>query len=199
MDEQADQEKKGGIKLRISLFFESLKKIPLHIYIWVVALIALSLVVLAFFFPSIIPSFFKNLIETPPPSKEQKENVAEPFKPSPIPLAPGRQVYSISGGKTGAPRMTQATIDPLDVEEGQLQTFEVKAFDEESEITKITATVVTDNSQETYSLKLSDGTAQEGTWNGSWRIADTFLYNYQLVLTVTNQNGNESTVTMTFR
>jgi hypothetical protein len=54
------------------------------------------------------------------------------------PLAPGKQIYSISGGKKDAPQMTQAVVDPLDIKLKQTQTLTVKARDPKG-ITEIKA------------------------------------------------------------
>jgi hypothetical protein len=184
------------MKKWLSGVFTRLKTLPFYVYLFAASFLIIILVGVAYLYPSLLPDSLKRLVD---PFPQQGENIAEPPRLSSIPIAAGRQVYNISGGKTGAPRMIQAIVDPLDIEGNELQSFMVNAFDEESEIVGITAAVITDNGQNEYPLSLTDGTRSQGTWSGSWRITDTFLYNYQIMLTAVNQNGVESTVTMTFR
>ena len=37
-----------------------------------------------------------------------------------------------------------------------------------------------------------DGSAADGTWQGSWTVDDSYLYNYNLILTAVSSRGQTS-------
>jgi hypothetical protein len=201
MEEDPAQNGVQSFGSKFTILNQNLKKhIPKWpIYYWVfIVVLAIALIlgtIYLYLSPQLKHKLFNNPEPTPVPPTE---NTWVPAKPAPAPLAPGKQVYTISGGKKGAPQMTMATIDPLDVKKGQLQTFTVEANDVK-DISTINAEVITDNEKKTYPLKLHEGTDNNGAWTGSWRINDTFDYHYQIRITAKNSEGLESAVTLSFR
>jgi len=185
-----------AFKERIQKVSKKIKETPVFLPLFIVVFLIVAIVtaVRFSFFP--LPKFLEKLFK--PFSQPPRENVAIPAKPPPIPLAPGEQVYNISGGKKDAPQMTLAVVDPLDVKSRQTQTLTLKARDPKG-ITEIKATVVTDNERVENKLERIEGDENDGVWKGSWRIKDSFDYNYQIILTAKNSENLESVVTLTFR
>jgi len=130
------------IKNSLKPIKERLPKKPLYLWLLISALV-LAIISGAFYFflsPDLRQKTLKTLKLKPAPD-QQPTPTLKPIRP----LAPGKQTYTISGGKKGAPQITEAVIDPLDVKKNQNQTFTVKASDEK-EIVEIKA-VVEDNGQ----------------------------------------------------
>mgnify|MGYP001558152017 CR=1 FL=1 len=128
-----------------------------------------------------------------------EKNISEPYKGTPKPLATGRQTYLISGSKKGAPKISEATIDPIDPKEGASQTFSVKALAlEAGPIADVSVTMITDNEKKTYPLKSISGTNLDGTWQGTWSLKDSYLYTYQAAIKAKSATS-EWEVTLTFR
>lgn len=131
---------------------------------------------------------------------EENKNIAEPFKPSPRPLATGKQTYLISGSTPGAPKMSEVTFDPIDPKSGQNQIVIVKALDVNGSLVRsVSVTLNTDNKSETHSLSLSQGTAQDGVWQGSWKISDSYDYKYTATFRAENAAELAQTSTLTLR
>ena len=49
-----------------------------------------------------------------------------------------------------------------------------------------------------YPFKLISGTNTDGQWQGSWKMDDTYLYNYLLTLTAESANKS-ATIEITLR
>ena len=174
---------------------KKLGKVPK--YVWILtAFVVAVIVVLAVFFPSFLSELTNKLFN--PSSSRQKANVATPAVPRIVPIAQGKQIYNISGGTKGGPQMTQAIIDPLDPTSSQVQTLTLKVNNLKP-IIEIKATVITDNKEGVNFLKLTEGSDVDGVWQGSWKISDDYDYNYQIVLVAKNNEGTETTTTLTFR
>lgn len=192
---------KNFFKEKVSGVWEKVEKpkvFTVYIVLAVLGLIVFSFVILSYFFPGILPKFLRGIFQRKTSQEEGVPNVAEPFKPTPLPLAHGRQTYTISGGKEGAPRITEATIDPLDVSLGGSQTFSVEARDEDG-ITSIAAILVTDEGEQENILRLTGGSNKLGTWQGNWRVTTSFDYTYRVRIEARDALDNESSVTLTFR
>jgi len=113
------------------------------------------------------------------------------------PIASGERTYTTS--TRSVPRITEITVNPLDVNLGETQIVTVKANDSnESPITLVSGSGGTDNDSIPFSLTLIDGDELDGTWQGSWSPQDTFCNNYTVGITATSASG-ESNVTLTFR
>ena len=95
--------------------------------------------------------------------------------------------------------MGQGFIDPYDpaLEEKQTLTIEVNNFDKPVE--KVTAILTTDNKvSPEYPLKQIDGTENNGHWQGSWTVNNSYLHNYVLTIKAVGPNGT-SKVDITLR
>ena len=175
-------------------FKEKIARVPIRIWLFIVVLIITIITVALYIFLS--PSLRQKLFPESSPAPEA-ENIWTPKKPVSPPLASGKQIYAISGGKKGAPYMTQAAIDPIDPSSGESQTLTVKANDSKP-ITQITATMITDNKSETHTLRRVEGTETDGVWQGSWKIDSSFDYKYQVELEAKNADLANKVV-LTFR
>lgn len=120
--------------------------------------------------------------------------------PPPKPIPHGKQGFIVSlGQKVPGPRMGQGFIDPYDpaLEEKQTLTIEVNNFDKPVE--KVTAILTTDNKvSPEYPLKQIDGTENNGHWQGSWTVNNSYLHNYVLTIKAVGPNGT-SKVDITLR
>lgn len=96
--------------------------------------------------------------------------------------------------------MSEVIIDPLDPKPEETQTVTIKALDvNKSPIKEITVTLVTDNKSESHTLKRINGTDLNGTWQGSWKISDSYDYTYRATLKAKNEANLVQSVTLTFR
>jgi len=128
-----------------------------------------------------------------------ENNTWEPAKPTPRPLASGRQTYIVSGSKKGAPKVTEVVIDPLDPAQKANQSVTIKALAlEGGPITKVSIQLITDNKNKTYPLQLTSGTNLDGVWSAMWTMDDVYDYKYQLAVIAENAQDGWS-VTLTFR
>ncbi len=122
-------------------------------------------------------------------------------KPTPITLHPDEGTkgnFQIGMGTHEGPTMTSLVIDPLDVKKGQTLTVLLKAFST-SPITSIVATLEEDSQNQTFNLKLTDGTATNGTWTGSVLLSDSVDYKYLLTFKAKSSDGKSSSVTAGLR
>lgn len=194
-----DPANKSGVdRIRsfINSFREKINSLPVYVY-FLVLLALFSLGVLLFFYLS--PTLFQNLINKfGIKTTQTQKNVGETARPSPIPLASGKQVYNISGGKKGAPQIIQAVIAPIDPSPETTQSFEVKV-NSDKPTSEVTVVILTDNKTTRHSLILTGGTELDGTWSGQWLIDDSYLYVYQIGIAAQDVNEKISTTTLTFR
>lgn len=103
----------------------------------------------------------------------------------------------VSGGIQGVPQITEVTIDPIDPKPEETQTFSVTVHDSQ-QVTRVTATLFTDNRKTSYPLNRVDGDDKSGAWQGSWTIDGTYDLTYRVLLEAHNAN-RPATVTLTFR
>lgn len=126
---------------------------------------------------------------------KQGETVKKPVitpTPTPLPLAPGKQVYEIrSDTKAPGPQILQATFDPLDVEKGEQITVTVKAKDAST----LTVTMI-DDSGPTDHLLTSTPT---GIWASSWKTETTHTRIYGATIVAKNAKAEERKVELWFR
>jgi len=109
--------------------------------------------------------------------------------PSPAFLLQGKQSYSISQGDKTAPQITKAIINPLDPKLNQQQTIQIKTS-HSNPIESVTLKLTSDNDQAEINMELVEGTDLNGTWEATWEITDTVLYNY--LLTITAKSGDKT-------
>ncbi len=101
----------------------------------------------------------------------------------------GKQVYNVSNGpKVVGPKIQQITLDPQIPSPKDTQTVTI-TVKHDSPVTEATAYVETDNTVSKYPMKLIQGTTTDGTWQGSWKINDTYNYNYYIRFDLKSATG----------
>lgn len=113
------------------------------------------------------------------------------------PLPTGRQPFTISSGEKNVPRITGGYIDPYDPKIGAAQTIAVNVEDE-NPVDSVRVAIETDRGSKTHLLKLASGTRNKGTWEGSWRIDDSYNQRYRAILIATSRTG-KATIELTLR
>lgn len=110
--------------------------------------------------------------------------------PRPIKELPGgKQVYNVSSGpKVIGPKIQQITLDPQTPSPQETQTVTIKVK-HDSPVTEAVAYVQTDNKELNYAMKLIEGTTTDGTWQASWKMADTYNYNYYIRFDLKSATG----------
>jgi len=181
-------------------FLERLKdKLPkLPLYVWLFIFILVLAIFSVGLYALISPTFsLKSLLERKGVTQED-QNIWEPYVPSPVPLAHGRQTYRISGGTQGLPTISEAVLDPEDPEMGSTQTISVKA-NYDSAIKEVSAVLHTDDKDTTQVLQLSSGSPTNGEWKGSWKVENSFDRSYSITVRAKNEQSLVQSVTITLR
>ena len=120
--------------------------------------------------------------------------------PPPKPIPHGKQGFIVSlGQKVPGPRMGQGFIDPYDPAPGAQQTLTIEINNFDKPVEKVAAILTTDNKvSPEYPLKQIDGTENNGHWQGSWTVNNSYLHNYVLTIKAVGPNGT-SKVDITLR
>lgn len=130
----------------------------------------------------------------------QLTSTTKPVTPArkiyPLPTGTQSWTFSHGPGVTG-PKIQTATVDPLTPTKGGTQTVTITAT-HTVPVTGVTATEFTDNQKTEHTLKLTTGTAADGTWSASWRMNDTYEHTYHIDFVLTSSKGNWSGA-LTFR
>lgn len=145
-------------------------------------------------FASSSPSKFSFLL----PSKESSAPSPSPL-PTPRPIPHGEIGFSVGQSDKTVPQFGKGSLNPYDPELNSTQTISV-AVKFESPISSVTATVTTDNqTSDPIPLSLVSGTYQDGTWQGSWVVTDSYLFTYSLVLEANSQDHRQNSTEITLR
>jgi hypothetical protein len=125
-----------------------------------------------------------------------KEVIPTPT-PTPTKLIHGKDTYSVSGGGGNGPLISEVTFDPLDPEVGSIQKILVK-LSGATAVASAHVNIHTDTKTTTVVLKRINGTDYGGTWEGTWTIPETYLYNYIPTIVATSTTG-ETKIPITIR
>ena len=148
--------------------------------------------------PVQIPNPFSSLFGPKPTPTPY--NIWTPAKPQSAPLAHGKQLYRVSGSTQGAPRIVEASVDPIDPARGATQTWTLHILEPNGKSVKeVSVKVFTDKKQTIVDLNKSSGTDQDGIWEGSSVIDDSYDEQYQAWLDAKNDAGLSQSVVLTFR
>lgn len=119
--------------------------------------------------------------------------------PTPTPIPPAPVTLYISFNQGVNPNISLGTIDPQYPEVGVTQTISVSASDP-SAIQSVSVRVSTDTNQTTIPLKLTSGTATNGTWTNSWTFYnDTYNNNYCFKITAVDALGSTTSTEPCFK
>lgn len=197
-----DENLPGGSSSSLSLFGKIknyLTGVPLYVWAFIAVGLVTSLLITTYY---VAPELFSKITSkiTREQEEQKAENIPEPTKPPPAPLATGKQTYMISGSAPGAPKITEATVDPIDPAKGKDQTWKLEVIDVgNGPVKEVTVTIFTDNGKNLHPLKLVEGTDTKGVWQGSWKIEDSYDYTYIAVLRAKNQAGKIHKVDLVLR
>jgi hypothetical protein len=145
------------------------------------------------FSPKFYNALKKNVNQSQP-----DQNISVPNIINPLPIAHGKQTYTVSGGIAGAPRIGEVTFDPLDPDKGSSMNLSVKTLDGTG-VTEVTAILTTDTKNTESKLKLSEGTDKDGTWKITLKMDDSYDYKYSLTVKAKNTGGKVQSITVTVR
>ncbi|HEX9008433.1 MAG TPA: hypothetical protein VF837_04195 [Patescibacteria group bacterium] len=136
-------------------------------------------------------------VTTGNPSKVTPKGVIA--APTPVLILPtGKQTYNVQGGETDISRITQVTVDPLDVKKGGQQSLSVKMSSKEP-ISKFTVTLNSDNGTHDYPLTLASGDTTTGVWTAQYTVSDSTATIYDFVFNIITNNGNKTVTTFPVR
>ena len=108
--------------------------------------------------------------------------------PTPHPIAHGVISYSGGGNVSGIPRYTNITFNPYDPANNTQQVITVN-ISSDTPVNSFYAILQSDHHSNMIKFALTQGTNTSGTWQGTWTVNDTYLYNYELDLYGTNNAG----------
>lgn len=112
--------------------------------------------------------------------------------PTPTQIPPAPITFYVSLNSGIYPNFTQGTVDPQFPRSGVTQTVSLNVVDP-STVQSVSVLIKTDTKQATIPLRLTSGTATDGTWSASWAFYnDTYNNNYCLKFTATDVAGNTS-------
>jgi hypothetical protein len=150
---------------------------------WLVVLIAILLLV------GVLLSYLE---------KVSRERFSPALPTSAFWLPQGKQTYHIVQAKDAWPKITQATIDPVDVHVGDTQTLSVVVVEDPDAIESVTALIETDKGTKTLTLSKGESHAAgpPGFYSGEWVVQDTHNTKYHTTFVAKDAKGRESSVTL---
>jgi hypothetical protein len=179
-------------------FKDRLPKLPL--FVWLILIFISALLFSAGIYIALDPnvslkSIFQKLF-----GGKEVQNVWEPAPTTTPPLfGTGRQLYTVGGGTTGLPHITQIGVDPIDPKKGEKQTIFVTAIND-TPIKEIIITLHTDEKDTTMPpLTLDEGSNTEGVWKGEWKFDFTYNLTYRITAVARNESNLGNPITITLR
>ena len=170
------------------------KKGELFGYIIILIVIAIILAAIVYVYKAQQLTALPEEIHITQPDNKAEE-IATPT-PTPTKLFHGKDTYYISGGAPDDPHFTQVDIDPLDPDVDTSQAYTVKIISKYP-VTTAFLTIKTDTHDSKMPLDLTSGTRQDGIWQATWTMPETYLYNYQITPTAqTAYTQASSTITV---
>ncbi len=155
---------------------------PVLIAILMVLIVILICVVLYFDRIIRVPWLVSNLTHKPTPTTHIVKTTPTP-SPTPSFLPSGEQTYTISrSADAKGPRINSLTLNPLDAQKNQLQTITVSVAG--TALSHVSVKIYADTSSYPIDLTLRDG-----VWRAQWRLQDSVLHRYVIVITATDSTG----------
>jgi hypothetical protein len=122
-----------------------------------------------------------------------------PVKKSSRPIPHGPKGFTVGQSDKTVPQLRRGTLDPYDPQMGATQSATI-AVKHSQPVNKVTAILITDHGMsDPISFTLINGTNTDGQWQGSWKVTDSYLYTYTLILRAESKNNNVGSVTITLR
>ena len=110
--------------------------------------------------------------------------------PTPRPIPHGKKTFTVGGGKKNAPHFSKGEINPCDPQEGEVQTITIK-ITSQSPVIKAISGVITDHQTQDIPMKLVKGSTTNGIWRASWKVKDSYNYNYRIKIRATSKQGTQ--------
>lgn len=132
-------------------------------------------------------------------SPKAPKEAGEPVQRGVLPIASGKQTYTVLTDKPSDFQITQVDLDPLNVQMNQTQTITVYVKDKENHpITKrtgVAGVIHTDNGKTKveFALKQADGPPSLTKWQGTWTLQDTINKQYMATISAFADFGKSST------
>lgn len=165
--------------------------------VWILLVVLATTLALGGLYFYLSPQLRQKLLRRPEPSPTPE---AQPAKPPPAPLASGPQTYMVSGSTQGAPKITEAMVDPIDPAQASSQKWILKVIEVgNGAIGEVTATIYTDNGRKILSLNKTGTSENIETWEGSWTVSDSYDYKYVAILKAKNEAGKIHKVDLVLR
>lgn len=165
--------------------------IPWYIWLFLVVLVITIILLLVYF---LVPGLKEKISKRFAP----ESNAIPVITPSPIPILGGTQAYTLTGGTTGLPQITNVTLDPQDPQVGQTQTVSVSA-NNGTPIKEVVIVLRLDDEHDfEYKLDLAEGTNTHGTWKKSYSFPYSYNFTYRVNVKARNENnlGNMATISI---
>lgn len=99
--------------------------------------------------------------------------------------------FSISSHTLTGPQLQEGYLIPFYPASGGTQTMSVKVSDNVP-VTSVLVTMVMDNGSTTYPLALTEGSATQGLWKGSWAASDTYKSVYDIIIYAADRADSSS-------
>lgn len=146
----------------------------------------------------LVKSPFKNVMDKLgilPKSSISPVPKAKQFRP---PLPQGKQVYNVSrGSESKGLDIRQVIIDPFDPKRGEVQKYWVKVESVKG-VKSVAVTLYADDNKVIQALKLVEGDANDGVWEGSTTTVNTHDFLYRLHVTAADEKDS-TRVELSFR
>ena len=189
--------------------FKKTNLVNLFLVIVIISCLTISLVLVSRKFPHLIPDFLTKLSLTKPSSslpspsvssfsksKAFSQNKQTPSFTSSRPLHHGKKSFSVSGGRKDAPLFSKGIIDPYDPQQGKEQVIEINIKSSPG-VKSASLTMVTDNKKTGMAMKLIEGTEENGRWQAKWKVDDSYLYTYKMIIKASNgEQSQEIAITL---
>lgn len=134
----------------------------------------------------------KNLSENNLSSIESDKRSKQLPTPTPRAIPHGKWGFGVGQSDQTVPQFRRGFIDPYDPAKGGTQTVTINVRHSTS-VNKVSAVLKTDHTiSQSYPFKLISGSNTNGQWQGSWKVEDTYLYTYALVLKAESSNKSAS-------
>lgn len=110
-------------------------------------------------------------------------------------MSKGMYNFTVSSAIGKNPKFASGSFGPVDARKNQRQTIAITFTD--TNVTKVTATLVTDHNKKSHALTVSP--ADVRTWTGSWTLTDTYDYIYAVSIDATDKTGASNNLTLTYK
>lgn len=181
-------ENKPLVKFRskVAMFFKSKKRLIILLSILFVVLLALGI--------TFLPSGYESISDI---IKQSRDTVPTSTS-SPRPIPTGPKGFTVSQSDKNVPQFGKGTINPYDPAKNANQTVTI-GVKFGKPVTSVSAILKTDKkTSKPITFTLVSGTNTDGTWQGSWKMNDTYFYTYSLSLEAVSEE-NIGSITITLR